>query len=119
MVFQTFDALPQDAKTSLILLGEDNYVAEGQSALTGEQFAHILALKLKPGKLEAIQTLTKDGITGFYALLPKELNYDKLEELTAEVAGRLRALKADAVHIALADDSMAALSGTFVSTVAG
>ena len=55
------------------MLGEDNYVAEGQSALTGEQFAHILALKLKPGKLEAIQTLTKDGIkTGFYALLPKE-----------------------------------------------
>lgn len=119
MVFQTFDALPQDAKTSLILLGEDNYVAEGQSALTGEQFAHILALKLKPGKLEAIQTLTKDGIkTGFYALLPKELNYDKLEELTAEVAGRLRALKADAVHIALADDSIAALSGAFYKQLA-
>ncbi|NLX82215.1 MAG: leucyl aminopeptidase [Clostridiales bacterium] len=119
MQFQPFDVLPKDARTTVFLLGEDNYKEGGHSALTGEQLAGILALCLKPGKVGTIKSAAREGLKAdVYALLPKELTYDKLEELMAEVASTLRTLKAKQVDIALLDDSLKDLSAAFYKQLA-
>lgn len=69
------------------------------------------ALGLKPGQVETIRALEGASIaTTLYALLPKDADYDALEELVAEIASRLKALKAGKVSFLLGDEGIQPLS---------
>ncbi len=97
----------QSAATRLVLLGEDSYQAEQTTALPAEEFQAMLALPLKPGKAETLKTIREGQMfSTVYALLPKALDYDALEELVAEAAKHLRELKVQTVDAVLADEAL-------------
>ena len=94
---------------TVVLLGEGRSRAD---ALPKALLSGLDALALKPGKAEALRTVTEGKVsTALYGLLPKEVTYDALEELVAELVKQLRACKASQVDVLLADDALLALTG--------
>lgn len=109
--FKSLSAYQADAPVAVVLLGEDNYKKDGNAELTKAEMKRMLALSLKPGQVETIKAVGEEGVaTTLYGLLGKDLAYDALEEVLAEVAGRLRGLKARQVDLVIGDEVLAPLS---------
>lgn len=105
LIFKDIKDYGQGAGVAVRLLCDGAQLDEaGQRALE--------ALGLKAGQVEMIRALEEEKLhTTLYALLPQAADYDALEKLVAEVAGRLKALKATQVDLLLEDAALAPLSG--------
>lgn len=111
IAFKSLSAYQADAPVSVVLLGEDNYNKDTGSELTKAEMKRMLALELKPGQVDMIKAVGEEGVvTTLYGLMEKDLSYDALEEVVAELAARLKALKAEQVDLVLGDEGAKPLS---------
>ena len=111
ITFKSLSAYQADAPVAVVLLGEDSYKPDANVELTQAEMKRMLALSLKPGQVETIKALGEEGLsTTLYGLLEKGLGYDALEEVVAEVAARLKGLKAQQVDLVLGDGAAAHLT---------
>lgn len=114
----SLSAYKQSANTTLVLLGEDS-LEKQLPGLPAPLQNQLSALKLKPGHLETVKTFSAESffITVF-GLLPRVLSYDALEELLADGLSALKAQKAKAVDVLVADKALLTLSGAFYKQLA-
>ena len=95
--------------TAIYVLGEESNKPGAKTALPQEAFSGMLARKV-----ESLKTVKEAALTTeLYALLPKEADYDALEEITSELVKNLRALKAGPVAVVLGDEALGQLTGAF------
>ena len=65
------------------------------------------ALDVKPGKTEVLKSVRDGKVnTALYARLPEELDYDAVEELTADVLQQLKALKAACAQVLVLEPAL-------------
>lgn len=97
------------APVQVVLLGEGR-----ENDILKEERAKTAVLAPKPGAFKSLSALVDDTVrTTLYGFVPKELTYDALEEMSAELLKELKTLKAKEVDILLGDDALKELSGAF------
>jgi len=107
--FKPLSSAAHGCLVTVVLLGEGR---ERDAALPAALVQNLNALSLKSGKVESLRAVMEGQVcTLLFGMLPKEVTYDALEELTAEVVKHLRTLKAAQVDVLLADDALLTMSG--------